>query len=57
MSTLALLVLLLLVLVGFLVVGVPAYLVHRHPSLVAPVGVAIAAAALLAACVVPIVVR
>lgn len=57
MSTLALLVLLLLVLVVVLVVGTAAYLVHRHPDLATPVFVAIAAAALLAGCIVPIAVR
>ncbi|WP_327713912.1 hypothetical protein OG912_39955 (plasmid) [Streptomyces sp. NBC_00464] len=57
MSSLALLVVLLLVLVVVLVVGAAAYLVHRHPVLEAPVFVAIGAAGLLAACIVPIAVR
>lgn len=57
MSSLALLVLLLLVLVVALVMGASAYMVHRHPALAPPVLVATGVAAVIAACVVPIVVR
>lgn len=52
MSTLVLLVLLLLVLVGLVVVGGLGYLVHRHPALMGPVTVAVAAAGVLATLVV-----
>ncbi|MFE4218562.1 hypothetical protein [Streptomyces sp. NPDC056844] len=57
MSTLALLVLLLLVLVAGLVVGALAYLAHRHPAAATPLMVATGGAALLVACVVPIAIR
>jgi hypothetical protein len=49
---LALLVLLLLVLVSLVVVGGLGYLVHRHPALMGPVTVAVAAAGVLATLVV-----
>ncbi|MFJ4633430.1 hypothetical protein [Streptomyces sp. NPDC088847] len=51
MSTLAVLVVLLLVLVGLLVVGGLAYIVHRRPALTGPLSVAIAGAAVLVAVV------
>ncbi|KOV71838.1 hypothetical protein ADL00_07010 [Streptomyces sp. AS58] len=51
MSTLALLVVLLLVLVGLLVVGALGYAVHRRPALTAPLTVALAGAAVLGAMV------
>ncbi|MEU2681344.1 hypothetical protein ABZ638_31155 [Streptomyces sp. NPDC007107] len=57
MSTLALLVLLLLVLVAGLVVGALAYLAHRHPAAATPLVVATGGAALMVACVVPIAIR
>ncbi|MET7888412.1 hypothetical protein [Streptomyces avermitilis] len=47
MSTLALLVLLLLVLVGLLLISTLAYAVHRHPALTQPLLVALAGAAVL----------
>ncbi|MET7552522.1 hypothetical protein ABZS95_43655 [Streptomyces sp. NPDC005479] len=53
MSTLALLVVLLLV----LVVGALGYLAHRHPALATPLMVAMGGAAVLAACIVPIAIR
>lgn len=55
MSTLALLVILLLVLVGLMVVSVLGYAAHRHPDLAQPIGVALAGAAVLAATVAAIV--
>ncbi|MDX3232575.1 hypothetical protein [Streptomyces sp. ME19-01-6] len=51
MSTLALLVVLLLVLVGLLVVGGLAYVVYRRPMLTQPLTVALAGAAVLVAVV------
>lgn len=57
MSSLALLVMLLLVLVAVLVIGALAYLAHRHPAMATPMMVALAGAAVLAACVVPVAVR
>ncbi|MEW1889255.1 MULTISPECIES: hypothetical protein [unclassified Streptomyces] len=57
MSSLALLVVLLLVLVAVLVLGALAYLAHRHPQTVAPLTLALCGAAVLAAIVVPIAVR
>ncbi|MEV6426027.1 hypothetical protein [Streptomyces sp. NPDC051662] len=57
MSTLALLVLLLLVLVTGLVVGVLGYLAHRHPALATPLLVALGGAAVIAAIVVPLATR
>ncbi|MFD7719009.1 hypothetical protein [Streptomyces sp. NPDC059814] len=57
MSSLALLVILLLVLVAVLVVGGLAYVAHRHPAAATPMVVALAGAAVLAACVIPIAVR
>ncbi|MET8030128.1 hypothetical protein [Streptomyces avermitilis] len=47
MSTLALLVLLLLVLVGLQLISTLAYAVHRHPALTQPLLVALAGAAVL----------
>lgn len=47
MSTLALLVLLLLVLVGALVIGGLAYLVYRHPELLGPISIAVTTAGVL----------
>jgi hypothetical protein len=46
-SILALLVLLLLVLVGALVVGGLAYLVHRHPALLGPISITVTATGVL----------
>ncbi|MEU0382384.1 hypothetical protein ABZ093_34615 [Streptomyces cyaneofuscatus] len=57
MSSLVLLVVLLLVLVVALVVGALAYLAHRHPAAATPMMVALAGAAVLAACIVPIAIR
>lgn len=57
MSTLALTVALLLVLVSVYVVGTLGYLVHRHPGLAMPLTVSLTGAAVLAACFVPIAVR
>ncbi|MFF1404978.1 hypothetical protein [Streptomyces sp. NPDC058294] len=51
MSTLALLVVLLLVLVGALVVAALGYAVYRRPALTAPLTVALAGAAVLVAMV------
>jgi hypothetical protein len=51
MSTLALLVVLLLVMVGALVVGLLGYAVYRRPVLTAPLTVALAGAAVLVAMV------
>ncbi|WP_331734627.1 hypothetical protein [Streptomyces sp. NBC_00887] len=51
------LVLLLLVLVSAMVIGGLAYLVHRHPAAGTPAVAALAGAAVLAACVIPIAVR
>ncbi|WP_405682045.1 hypothetical protein [Streptomyces sp. NBC_00057] len=48
MSSLAL-----LVLVVVLVLGALGYLAHRHPALAAPLMVAMGGAAVLAACIVP----
>ncbi|MFJ2937898.1 hypothetical protein ACIO8G_34675 [Streptomyces sp. NPDC087219] len=48
MSTTTLLVLLLLTITGLLVVAAPAYLVWRHPSLRAPLGIAVGAATVFA---------
>ncbi|MFE2118980.1 hypothetical protein ACFXAY_37045 [Streptomyces microflavus] len=57
MSSLVMLVLLLLVLVSAMVIGGLAYLVHRHPAAGTPAVAALAGAAVLAACVIPIAVR
>lgn len=57
MSSLVLLVALLLALVVVLIIGVLAYLAHRHPAAATPMMVALAGAAVLAACIVPIAVR
>jgi hypothetical protein len=51
MSTLVLLTGLLLVLVGLLIAGALAYVVHRHPSLAQPLTVGLAGLALLGAVV------
>lgn len=51
MSTIAMLVVLLLVLVGLLLVGALAYVVHRRPVLTQPVTVALAGATVLVAMV------
>ncbi|MDF9801506.1 hypothetical protein ACFVZE_05570 [Streptomyces anulatus] len=51
MSTLALLVILLLVLVGLMVVGALGYAVYRRPVLTQPLTVALAGAAVLIAMV------
>ncbi|MFJ8770234.1 hypothetical protein [Streptomyces clavifer] len=51
MSSLNLLVLLLLVLVGLLFVGALAYVSHQHPALATPLMVAAAGGAVLVACV------
>ncbi|WP_181384453.1 hypothetical protein [Streptomyces sp. NWU49] len=51
MSTLALLVVLLLVLVGLLIFGALAYLVHRHPALTQPLAVGLAGLAVMGAVV------
>ncbi|MFF0199073.1 hypothetical protein ACFYT5_39855 [Streptomyces anulatus] len=51
MSTLALLVILLLVLVGLIVVGALGYAVYRRPALTQPLTVALAGAAVLIATV------
>lgn len=48
MSTLALLVLLLLVVVGVLLAAGVAYVVHRHPSWAQPLGVAFGAVMVMA---------
>lgn len=52
MSTLALLVVLLLVLVGLLFLGALGYLVHRQPALARPLTVVLAGAGVLVALVV-----
>ncbi|WP_069874439.1 hypothetical protein [Streptomyces malaysiensis] len=51
MSTIAMLVVLLLVLVGLLLVGALAYVVHRRPVLTQPVTVALTGATVLVAMV------
>lgn len=56
-SSFVMLVLLLLVLVSAMVIGGLAYLVHRHPAAGTPAVAALAGAAVLAACVIPIAVR
>ncbi|MFM9812836.1 hypothetical protein ACKI16_30515 [Streptomyces scabiei] len=55
MSTLALLVVLLLMLVGLLFVGALAYVVYRRPMLSQPLAVALAGAGVLAAVVTAVV--
>lgn len=55
MSTLALLVMLLLILAGLIVIGGLAYVVHRRPALAQPLTVALAGATVLAAIVLGIV--
>ncbi|MGI5133225.1 MULTISPECIES: hypothetical protein [unclassified Streptomyces] len=57
MSTLALLIVLLLVLVGLLIYGGLAYLVRQHPTWGAPIGVALADVTLMATLVATIVTR
>ncbi|GAA3015221.1 hypothetical protein [Streptomyces fulvorobeus] len=57
MSSLALIVAVLLVLVVFLFVAGLVYLAHRHPAWVAPLTVGLVGATFLAAVFVPIVVR
>ncbi|GAA2523174.1 hypothetical protein [Streptomyces longisporus] len=57
MSTITLLVLLLLVMVGFLAVGALVYLAHRHPAAREPLLVGLAGVAAMAAVVTPIVTR
>ncbi|MFE7004711.1 hypothetical protein ACFVBM_34795 [Streptomyces griseus] len=57
MSSLALIVLFILILVVPLVLGLVGYLVHRHPTLAAPVGVMAAVAGVFAAFIIPIAVR
>lgn len=57
MSTLAMLVVMLLVLVGALTVGALGYLAHRHPAAATPILVAVGGAAALAACIIPVAVR
>ncbi|MCX4564736.1 hypothetical protein [Streptomyces umbrinus] len=57
MSTLALLVVLLFVLVGGIVFGGLAYLAHRHPFCREPLLVGLTGVAVLAALVTPIVTR
>ncbi|MFE2118601.1 hypothetical protein ACIOHB_35495 [Streptomyces microflavus] len=57
MSSLVLLVAVLLVLVVALVVGALVYLTHRHPVWAVPLTTGLVGATLLAAVVVPIVVR
>ncbi|MFC7014499.1 hypothetical protein ACFQMH_22820 [Streptomyces viridiviolaceus] len=52
MSTLALLVVLLLLLVGLLFLGALGYLVHRHPALARPLTVVLTGAGVLVALVV-----
>ncbi|MCI3274565.1 hypothetical protein [Streptomyces cylindrosporus] len=47
MSTLVVLVVLLLGLVGLMAVGLLAYCVHRHPTLTQPLSVALAGSAVL----------
>lgn len=56
-STLALLVVLLLVLVGLLVIGALAYAVHRFPRLTQPLTVALVGAGVLVAMVTAVVTR
>ncbi|WP_331763551.1 hypothetical protein OH738_40645 (plasmid) [Streptomyces hirsutus] len=55
MSTLVLLVVLLLSLVGLMLVGALAYVVHRHPALSQPLTVALAGAGVFAAVITVIV--
>ena len=55
MSTLALLVALLLVLVGILILGALAYVVYRVPRLAQPLTVALASAGVLAALITAVV--
>ncbi|WP_328842951.1 hypothetical protein [Streptomyces sp. NBC_00258] len=57
MSTLALLIVLLLVLVGLLTAGGLAYVVHRHPALAQPLTVGLSGLALLGALVAVITAR
>ncbi|MER5582346.1 hypothetical protein ABT090_11975, partial [Streptomyces asoensis] len=57
MSTLALLVVLLFVLVGLLVVGALAYLAHLHPAWVQPLLVGLAGVTALAALITPVIAR
>ncbi|MEW2403471.1 hypothetical protein [Streptomyces sp. NPDC046862] len=57
MSTLALLVVLLLVLVGLLTFGGLACLVHQHPTWGAPIGIALAGVTLMVTLVTTIVTR
>ncbi|WP_198655468.1 hypothetical protein [Streptomyces geranii] len=57
MSSLALLVVLLFVLLGVMVFGSLVYLAHRHPSCREPLLVGLAGVAVLAALVTPIVPR
>ncbi|MCX4564646.1 hypothetical protein OHA02_52160 [Streptomyces phaeochromogenes] len=57
MSTLVLLTILLLVLVGLLTAGGLAYLVHRHPALTQPLTVGLSGLALLGAVVAAITAR
>ncbi|MDV9168632.1 hypothetical protein R6V09_00550 [Streptomyces sp. W16] len=57
MSTLALLVVLLLVLVGGIIFGGLAYVAHRHPSCREPLIIGLTGVAVLAALVTPIVTR
>ncbi|MEU2929514.1 hypothetical protein ABZ636_31350 [Streptomyces sp. NPDC007251] len=57
MSTLALLVVLLLVLVGLLFIGALAYAVHRRPRLTQPLTVALTGAGVLVAMVTAVVTR
>ncbi|WP_405800454.1 hypothetical protein OG291_03170 [Streptomyces halstedii] len=57
MSSLALLVVLLLVLVGLLLIGGLAYVAYRHPKAVVPLTLALCGAAVLASVVMPVAVR
>ncbi|MET8168164.1 hypothetical protein ABZT34_28570 [Streptomyces sp. NPDC005329] len=57
MSTLAILVVLLLVLVGLLVVGALTYVARLHPSWVQPLLVGLATVTALAALITPVVAR
>ncbi|WP_055561881.1 hypothetical protein [Streptomyces luridiscabiei] len=56
MSSLALLVAVLLVLVTVMFVGALLYLGHHHPKLIAPLTLALVGAAFVAALVVPVVI-
>lgn len=57
MPSLTLIVLFILILVVTLTLGLVGYLVHRHPTLAAPVGVMAAVAGVFAAFIIPIAIR